>query len=683
MNVINISNWYSELTFDMDNGLIKGLVLSDGIKNNRVITKSMNPCDIEGLYCINAMVTSHSPDCRKIEAYYASENHKVKAFYELYTSGYSICTFSVETLNDNNLRNFKLGASIEKHAVFSNNHYINNIDPGDKRRYHRATSVVFSTDDRPVTNSLDFILESVKEGEKIKIDENDSVFIGWEIHEEALSKKGGTYSNRWALHYSSINSRPNKIRGQRIYHWNSHYPQLPPLEMIDEMAEYGCSILILHMPSFKWIDGSKPLDEKEFKKVVDKAHSLGIKMMFYAQPILISQASEKYKELENYLNDNGKLCWNSLKDTQIVFYVPNSDYDCDELCLRCEEAYEYIRDSTLKCYKKYSFDGLYIDFAWPSTAVCNDVNHNHKPALFNFYDYMRMMRDLRTEIGREGIMIGHGGNLLVPSDYADGFDACLTGEGQKDLLPDIIGVQTGVAPTLWTLHRRKERQFRSREAMSSIVREGITPHIGLGILGKSIRATMDPAHTPHFIALWQIWRAFPVEKAAFYNYLTEKVVSLDNDEITYSMFMTPEKQILLLICNNGGPKSESSVSVEVNIHLDTEKLDIPGKMNCWKLKGITYETFRIYKTDNISNGHIRIPEIGIDEFIGIILTDGDPPDELKKLQGHLEGRFERLAQIYTDRITRMTEADIKIDEFNKLDVKTMTEEEFMKGRTME
>ncbi len=683
MNFINISNWFSELTFDMDNGLVNELILSDGIKSNRVITKSIYPCDIEGLACINAMITSHSPGCKKIEAQYVSDNHMVNVFYEFYTSGYIVCTFSIETLKDNSLGNFRVGLSLKKATVFSNNYYIKNMDPGEKRKYHRATSVVFSTDDRPVTNSIDFMLESVGDGEKIKIDEDDSFFIGWEIHEEALSKKGGTYSNRWCLHYSSLNGRPNKVRGQRIYHWNSHYPSLPPLEMIEEMAEYGCSILILHMPSFKWIDGSKPLDEKEFKNVIDKAHSLGIKMMFYIQPILISQASEKHKELERQLNDNGKLCWHSLKNTQIVFYVPNSNYDCDELCLRCEEAYEYIRNSVLKCYKKYDFDGLYIDFAWPSIAVCNDENHNHKPGLFNFYDYLRMMREFREEIGSDGIMIGHGGSLLVSSDYAEGFDACLTGEGQKDLLPDVIGVQTGAAPTLWTLHRRKERQFRSREAMSALIREGITPHIGLGVLGKSIRATMDPAHTPHFVALWQIWRSFPVERSAFYNYLTKKVLTIDNDEITYSMYMTSEKQILLIICNGGGKISESAVSVEVNIQLDIEKLDIPKRMNCWKLKGSTYETFRIYRTNDVSNGHIRIPEIGIDEFIGIILTDREPPEELIKLQGHLEGRFERLAQIYTNRIERMIETDIKIDEFNKLDVKTMTEEEFMKDRTME
>lgn len=275
------------------------------------------------------------------------------------------------------------------------------------------------------------------------------------------------------------------------------------MDLIEEMAEYGCSVLILHMPSFKWIDGSKPMNEFNFRAVIDKAHKLGIKMMFYIQPILISRNSPEHMNLEHTLNDNGKLCWHSLKDTQIVFYVPNSDYDCDELCLRCEEAYDYVKTTVLDCYRKYGFDGLYIDFAWPSIAVCTDEKHGHKSNLFNFYDYLRMMREFRDEIGPDGIMIGHGGSLLVSSDYAEGFDACLTGEGQKDLSPDVIGVQTGTAPALWTMHRRKERHFRSKEVMGSIIREGITPHIGLGILGKSIMASLDPAHTP---TLWHCGR---------------------------------------------------------------------------------------------------------------------------------------------------------------------------------
>ncbi|MDX1358886.1 MAG: DUF6259 domain-containing protein, partial [Clostridia bacterium] len=480
-----------------------------------------------------------------------------------------------------------------------------------------------------------------------------------------------------------INNQPNKVRGQRIYHWYGHYPELPPMDMLDEMAEYGCSILILHMPSFKWIDGSQPINEFNFRAVVDSAHNLGIKMMFYIQPILISQSSKKHKQLERCLNDNGKLCWHSLKDTQIVFYVPNSDYDCDELCLRCEDAYNYIKDSVLGCYGKYGFDGLYIDFAWPSIAVCTDSEHGHRPGLFNFYDYHRMMREFRDAIGPEGIMIGHGGSLLVSSDYAEGFDACLTGEGQKDLLPDVIGVQTGAVPTLWTMHRRKERQFRSRKAMSSLIREGVTPHIGQGIIGKSILATMDPAHTPHFLALWQIWRAFPVEKATFYNYLSESVIELDNDEITYCMYSAPENQVLIIICNEGGPESESAVSVGVNLSLDINKLDLTARMHRWNLRGTTYENFRITSGDDVVNGKIRVPEIGIDGFIGIILTDGKPPKELIELGKHLDGRPERLPEIYRNKIRRLKETDKILDEFNKLDLSSMTEEEFMNNRVME
>ncbi len=672
-----------ELTFNTDTGCITYLALHDGRQFNRVLYEDLPICSLHGIMNVESRIAEENENVTKLEIVLTSDTHQATAFFELYNRGYIICTFKIETLLDNENCTILLGMPLAQSAVFQNSHQIKHTDETDKRKYCRATSVIFSTDDRPVTNSVDLILEYVHDGKKICIESDKGKFIGWEITDNELKTKGGTYSNRWCLHFSGIDNAPNKVRGQRIYHWYGFYPQLPTFDLVEEMAEYGCSILILHMPSFKWIDGSVPIDEKEFKAIVEKARSLGIKMMFYSQPFLISRTSPAHSGLIKSLNDNGKLCWHSLKDTQIVFYIPNSDYDCDELCIRCEDAYDYVKNNILDCYRKFGFDGLYIDFAWPSIAVCTDPNHNHKSGLFNFYDYFRMMREFREEIGPKGIMIGHGGSLLVSSDYAEGFDACLTGEGQKDMLPDVIGVQTGTAPTLWTMHRRKEKQFRSRDAMTSIIREGLTPHIGLGIMGKSIKASLDPAHTPHYIALWQMWRAFPMEKATFYNYLTTDAVKIDNDEVTYSMYITPKKEVLLILANGGGPKAEAAVSIEANIELDIKKMKLPETMNCWLLKGNTYETFRISHEESIINGKIRIPEIAINEFVGIVLTPEKAPKELIALVKHLENRFLRLPAIYENRMRRLKESDRMIEGFNKLDVKTLDANEFMKGRTME
>jgi len=620
----------------------------------------------------------------KPQPVYAEQGlYQIDCYYETSSDSYIICNFKLKCIKDNPEGKFLTGIALRENPVFSSRYEIKNTDEKDKRSYHRATSVNFSVDDRRITNSVDFLFETVMDGRKIIRKDEEGRFLGWEVQSDNLKTMGGEYEGRWMINVSSIDNEPNKVRGQRIYHWYGHYPELPSLDMIGEMHEYGCSILILHMPSFKWIDGSVPIDETKFKKVIERAQSYGMKMMFYMQPLLISQASPMHATLSGCINDNGKLCWHSLKNTQIVFYEPNSDYDCDELCLRCPEAYSYIKNSVLGCYKKYGFDGLYIDFAWPSIAICTDERHGHAKGIFNFYDYLRLMRELRQEIGKEAIMIGHGGSLLVPSDYAEGFDACLTGEGQKDLFPETIGVQTGVAPTLWTMHRRKERQFRSRDAMAGIIREGLTPHIGLGILGKSIMASMDPAHTPHYIALWQMWKAFPMEKARYYNYLSEKVIELDMDEVTYSLYVVDGSMALLILCSGGGPESEKAVSVEVNVKLDVEKLGLPKKMKSMILKGNTYDTFRMYEWKNINDGEFRIPEIAINEFLGILLYEGNVPVETMKLKEHLEGRFERMVFINSSKMERLLEADLLIDGFNELDLTKLDADEFMKDRTME
>jgi hypothetical protein len=668
-----------KIVFNKDKGIIEDITMDDV----SILVSPVGSTSIENLTLTDVETISASDSCTKIKLTESSLTHKVTSYYEIYKKGYVICTFEIETMANNNLNSIELGIRLKNNPVFMNSFEIKNMDKEDVRRYPRAISINFSMDGRRITNSLDYMLENVHDGYKFEKPVEKGRFLGWHIENSSLSTSGGKYRNRWCLHTSAIDNSPNKVRGQRIYHWYGHYPALPTVDLIEEMNEYGCSILILHMPSFKWIDGSKPINEEEFQLVIEKAHSFGIKMMFYMQPLLISQSSPMHESLTESLIDNGKLCWHSLKNTQIVFYEPNSDYDCDELCLRCPKAYSYVKKYVMECYKKYQFDGLYIDFAWPSIAVCTDESHGHDKGIFNFYDYLRMIRELREKIGDDAIMIGHGGSLLVPSDYAEGFDACLTGEGQKDLLPEVIGVQTGTAPTLWTMHRRKEKQFRSREAMAGIIREGLTPHIGLGILGKSIMATLDPAHTPHYIALWQMWRSFPVEKAKFYNYLTETVVELDNSEVTYSLYVTDKNQILLIVCNKGGPKSENSVSVELNIKLDHINLGLSKNMKSVIMRGNTYETFRAYNWEDISEGAIHLPEIGINEFVGFVLYEKEIPDETVKLIKHLEKRHERMSVINEKKIERLMETDKLLDQFNKLDLDKLNADDFMKNRVME
>lgn len=677
--------------WSLNSGLLSAIELWDGIKWNQVLEPGFNAGFMFDLVLREFKVSESTDSIIRIKAEYSYNEWILHCEYEIFGRGYIICTFYIQAAENRvNAGDFKVGLPLSNDKVFSNNFVIKNGAESGPIISDRAISVDFSTDARPVTNSIDFILESVRTGfkgdvcRKVEEDHSSYKFIGWQLSSGGCFKKGYVYRNRWCISVSGLQNNANKVRGQRIYHWYGLYPYYPSDEIIDEMKEYGCSILILHMPSFKYISGCEPVDESELIRTVNKAHDLEIKVLFYCQPYLISINSPEHAQYDNCLNDD-LLRWDSMKSTQIVFYKENTDYDCDALCLRCDSAYSYIRDSVLGCYKKYGFNGLYIDWAWPEQAICNDISHGHEAGLFNFYDYIRLIREWREAIGPDAIMIGHGGGYLAASDFVEGFDACLTGEAQKDLEPAAIGQQFGLATTLWAMHRKKEQVFRSRAAIASIIREGITPHAGIGIMGTSVLASVDPAHNIPLLALWQMWRAFPVNRAVFYSYLTEQVVTLDNEEVKYSLYITPEKYILLILCNAGGKYLERMPAVGVNIRLDLKKLCLPGEMNCWRMKGNTYETFRLSRVDNVIDGGLNVPELGLYEFIGFVLSCNEPPEELLKLEKHLEGRYERLLKINKVKLDRLKEFDKLIDDFAGLPNagNMINYAEFMKGRTAE
>jgi hypothetical protein len=278
-----------------------------------------------------------------------------------------------------------------------------------------------------------------------------------------------------------------------------------------------------------------------------------------------------------------------------------------------------------------------------------------------------MTRKWREAIGAEKIMIGHGGGFLVGSDMVEGYDACLTGEAQVKLDPSTVGQQFGTAPTLWTLQRRKKDIFQSHGTIEQLIECGVTPHVGVGVTGTAVEATLDPAHHVALMALWQMWRAFPVQNAVFYNNaLTPGYLDLDNEEVAYSLYATPAKQLLLILVNKGGERLDDSPAIGVNVKLNTTKLELPKNMNAWRLKGNTYETFRVQKINPVVNGEIVVHELDHHEFIGFILSANDAPNELNDLERHLASRGERLGELYARKNERLKKMDQQMDYFSTL-----------------
>ena len=643
---------------------------------------------------VTCALAEEGDDFARITARHESASWRLDAKYEIFPRGYMVCTFCIEALFDRaQAEPLLVGVPLAGKAVFAHNYRILNMDndPASPRSV-RALSVDFSTDERPVTNSISFLLESIIQNMNGRIcykafDEQDEYrYLGWAIGMGGLFPKGFRYENRWCLTVTGLDNGPNKVRGQRTYHWYGRWPTYPSDDILIEMSEYGCSILALHMPIFVHISGSVPHDENELQRVITRAHQLGMKVIFYCQPYLISNKSLYHVGFANSRTECLRI-WHSMSDTQIVFYEPDDKYDCDEFCLRNPEVYRFIRDTVLDCYRRFGFDGLYVDWAWPPQGLCNSCNGNHKPGLFNFYDYLRILRDWRKAIGPDAIMIGHGGGFLVSSDFIEGFDARLTGEAQHELDPVTIGQQFGLAPTLWSMHRRKQDAFRSASTIENLIREEMTPHTGLGIMGTSIIATLDPGHNAPPLALWQMWRGFPVHRARFHNYLTEPMLRLDNDKVYYSLYVTEDQHVLLLLGNSDGQAPSGPPVTSVDVQLDTKTLGLPGKLNCWRrMKGNTYETFRIAETAQvINNARLSVSEMDPHEFIGFVLSPGKPPKELTDLMAHLEGRSERLGTILQAKLKRLAECDRPLDHFATLSIAAnrMTYGDFMEKRVAE
>jgi hypothetical protein len=690
---LDIQGHNYRMLFDRKEGKLSEVKVFNGLAWHKITASGHVVGDNWNMPLISCQVAAKESDYLKIETIRESDMWRVTASYEVFAGGYVVCTFALEALVDQAVvpTPLSVGIALDEEVVFSRPYRVtNNTNNIQDPRSIRALSIDFTTDDRPVTNSLDFLLEGVTANlnnracEKVIEQKSGYRFLSWRLSKgyNFPFPKGFRYENRWALTITGLNNGPNKVRGQRIYHWYGRYPHFPGNDVLVEMAEYGCSILALHTVS-RYISGFEPVDENEMRRVVKRAHELGIKVLFYCQPYLISMKAPYYKEFTDSRTECLRI-WHA-GETQICEYESDGSWNCDELCLRCDKAYKFMREGVIACYRKFNCDGLYIDFCWPAQGLCNDAHHGHGPGMFNFYDYWRILRQWRKDIGHDAIMIGHGGGFLVSSDFVEGFDACLTGEAQKELDPITVGQQFGLAPTLWTMQRMKEEEFRSIYTVERLIREGVTPHVGVGIMGTAVKATLDPAHHTYLMGLWQMWRAFPVEKATYHNYLFENIVTLDNKETFYSLYVTADKQVLLILANSAKPAFEATPAVRVRAKIDIDKLGLPAKLNCWRMKGATYETFRIAEMPKVENGLIDIPEIEIHEYIGFVLSPADPPVELTKLMKHLEGRFKRLPSILDAKQMRLAECDRKIDYFGILPNARieMDYKEFMRNRVAE
>lgn len=643
---------------------------------------------------VHCELVSQSDSQAVIEVVQADEAWRLMSTYTFYRKGYVECTFELCALQDQAPLPFsQIGVTLSKDAIQGECEFKNTSNDPKLRQSVRGMSVNFSVDGRPVTHSADLLLEYTgldmtgKPMFRFHEQDEQAHHLGWGLTRtwQYPCPQGYTYQNRWCFSVTAFDNSPNPVRGQRICQWASVAPAFPDQATLEELAEYGCSILILHMPSFKHIDGCEPVDDAQMRQTVARAHELGMKVMVYCQPYLISQAAEYHAK---YVRQRTECLgiWISGSDAQTCFYKADNAWDADELCLRCREAFDYMCKAPVDCLEQYDLDGLYVDWAWPAQGLCSDPAHEHDAGLFNYHDYLGVLRAWRTAIGPGRLMIGHGGGFIVGSDMIEGFDACLTGEAQEKVTPSVVGHQFGTAATLWTFQRRKEDVFRSRQTVEQLIEQAVTPHLGVGVTGSAILATMDPGYFSALLPVWQMWRAFPVDRArVYFESMTPGYVSRDNDEVVYSLYVTEQGQALLILANAGGPRCDDAPAIGVNVQLNLDALGLSDHLRCWRIKGDRYETVRVQEVPAVQAGRLTVAELGLHECVAFVLSPDQPPAELEALQEHLAGRFARLTNLGQARLDRLTAMDQQLDDYAKLPNASVffSYRQFMAGRVAE
>ncbi|MDD3928108.1 MAG: hypothetical protein PHT33_15805, partial [bacterium] len=266
---ILVSGWNYRFGWNRLNGRLECVEAFDGLNWNRLLPEGCHAGFSWLPPVIRCEIAGKDGDSCLLQVEYANSLWRLKAEYTVFARGYVICDFSIEALSDiSAAESLYIGIPLDEEAVFSHAYRLLNLDNDpDSPRAARALSVDFSTDGRPVTNSVNFLLESVMTGmngsicQKVCEQNNGYRYLGWLIGSRSDFPGGWRYTNRWCLTLTGLDNRPNRVRGQRIYHWYGHSrPLYLTDDILVEMAEYGCSLLALHMPVFSHIAGSIPKD---------------------------------------------------------------------------------------------------------------------------------------------------------------------------------------------------------------------------------------------------------------------------------------------------------------------------------------------------------------------------------------------------------------------------------------
>ncbi len=317
---------------------------------------------------------------------------------------------------------------------------------------------------------------------------------------------------------------------QTIYQDAQHFMGFPELERVDEVAEAGANMMILHQ---FWMSnpGSngeppadyKPADPKWLRAFVDRCHERGMRVAPYIR------GTEMYCYYSSFFEDFFQKDW----------------------------------------------DGMYMDWTSPLAQGWIKSSMLH----FSAYNYFMFMRALRGKVGEGGFLIGHTGNHAFIN--ACHLDVCLAGEFSvmhEVLLADpqacaYYALLSGSGGHLLGGDTKDRKIFASPRAMAFCAALGMTSHSFLSP-GKPFSET-----GAYMFPLWRALRPLSGPPVRLYNPSIMQTPAVQCDQVGFFpvAYQAADGQVLITVTNLG---ETADGTVEVNF----AELGLPASSKLKPLK---------------------------------------------------------------------------------------------------
>ena len=348
-----------------------------------------------------------------------------------------------------------------------------------------------------------------------------AVYWDFQCVEHQMKDRPWQWRNQWAW----IIAPPPRVRHLpplRMYHYFDNFKLFPTDRQIEKMAKNGADLLIMHENwRLDMQNGGIPRDSVEFKRVVEKAHSLNMRIAVYIR------GSEK-SATEEF---------------------------CDWF------------DAILR----KDWDGLYMDYGGAENES-SPSTETFPGGCCHFRRHFMKLRNLRRRVGRNGVLLSHTGPVFSPIGMLGGnVDGYVSGEGERGIMikgraeHEYFSSAFAVNGSMWIA---AFPEYGTSKMIPFLAATGQFPHVSQGTQfpSSSLSHPNEPGiNIIPFRPLWKLWGLFRNQQnlSVFNDYNSAGIFTHgDKDTAAYLMVSNDKKSALLIVSDFMGQPHKLEIVVD-------------------------------------------------------------------------------------------------------------------------